>query len=285
LANYRVTYKRTFLLMCVMALLSGCGARMFFQMKERVLDEHLRLFLGGWGNSTALIHGGECFLVDVKTGDEARRMREVLEQQLGRDVRRIMITHSHFDHSGGLTLYPKAGSVLVHPNTRARLEKDGVRAAFAEVTGLVQLSLGDDIVQVRYLGRGHTDGDLVAFFPKRKLLVAGDLFFDGYEPFADDTMGGDLVALRQTLEHALELDFDDVVSGHGAVRKKADVKRVVEYLLAMEEAVRSEIAAGKTESDAVKDVTLDAWPRLPRVPTRTDREENVRAMYRLLSKR
>jgi glyoxylase-like metal-dependent hydrolase (beta-lactamase superfamily II) len=288
LANYGVTYKRTrwlFLAVWALAALSGCGLRMFFQMKEQVLDEHLRLFLGGWGNSTALLHGGEAFLVDVKTGDEAMRLREVLEVQLAREVRRIMITHAHFDHAGALDLYPSAGAVLVHPNTRARLERDGVRAAFTEVNDLVQLSLGGEVVQVRYLGKGHTDGDLVAFFPKRKLLVAGDLFFDGFEPFADETYGGDLLSLRLALEHALTLDFDDVVSGHGAVKKKADVKLTVEYLNAMEEAVRASVAAGRGEDETVKQVTLPAYPRLPRLPTRFDREQNVRAMYRLLTAR
>jgi glyoxylase-like metal-dependent hydrolase (beta-lactamase superfamily II) len=268
-----------------LALLSGCGFRMFFQMREQVLDEHLRLFLGGWGNSTALLHGGEAFLVDVKSGDEAMRLREILEVQLARDVKRIMITHAHFDHAGALDLYPSAGAVLVHPNTRARLERDGVVAPFVEVSDEVQLTLGGELVQVRYLGKGHTDGDLVAFFPKRKLLVAGDLFFDGFEPFADETFGGDLISLRLALEHALTLDFDDVVSGHGAVKKKADVKQVVEYLKAMEEAVRFQVAAGKTEDETVKQVTLSQYPRLPRVPTRFDREQNVRAMYRLLTAR
>src|SRR5438309_433587 len=85
-----------------------------------------------------------------RSRDEVRRLRQQLEERLGREVRRIMITHAHFDHSGGLHLYPSAGSVLVHPNTRARLEKDGVRAPFAEVSDQVQLTLGAETVQVRY---------------------------------------------------------------------------------------------------------------------------------------
>ncbi len=250
-------------------------------MHEEALDPHLRLFVGGGGNSTVLLHGTEALVVDVKMGDEARRLRHRIELDLAREVRRIVLTHAHFDHANGLELYPSAGAVLVHPNARARLEARGMHAPFVDVSDAVQLSLAGEQLEVRYLGVGHTDGDLVGFFPKRKLLIAGDLYVDGLEPIVDPSYGGDAMQLRRTLERVLELDFDEVVGGHGEPAKKEQVRAVVAYLKAMESEVSALVAQGRTEEQTVAEVKLAGFPELSSMPGR-GRSANVRQMYQAL---
>jgi glyoxylase-like metal-dependent hydrolase (beta-lactamase superfamily II) len=75
------------------------------------------------------------------------------------------------------------------------------------------IDLGNREVQVRFLGRGNTAGDAVAYLPKEKIVAAGDLvvypipyIYDGYP-----------TEWIQTLQNLSQLDADTIVPGHGPV--------------------------------------------------------------------
>jgi cyclase len=259
---------------------------MLLHVKAFELDKTLRVWLGGGGNSTVFLHGRTAFVVDVKFGDWAMRLRDDVERDLGRDVQRIMLTHAHFDHAGGLWAFPSAGAVLVHPNTRARLERSGVKAPFVEVERDVRLLLGPAEVHVMNIGSGHTDGDLIAYVPARGLLIAGDLFNTAAEPHVDEAFGGSLLGVKAALEAMLELDFERVVPGHGEIADRTAVEHEVAYLRELERLVQEARAKGLDEDATVREVKLpaqfdDIHPFLG-VATR---EKNVRRMWKGLEQR
>ena len=68
-------------------------------------------------------------------------------------------------------------------------------------------------VEILWLGRAHTDGDVFVFLPKEKVLVTGDALH-GWTPFMGDSYPYDWI---QTLDAAEKLDFDSVIGGHGDV--------------------------------------------------------------------
>jgi glyoxylase-like metal-dependent hydrolase (beta-lactamase superfamily II) len=262
----------------------GCGASALLHVKGLTLDKNLRVWLGGGGNSTVLLHGRSAFVVDVKLGDYALGLRNNVERDLGREVERIMLTHAHIDHAGGLWAFPNAGAVLVHPNTRARLEKGGVKARFVEVEKEVDLLLGGEEVQVLNLGSGHTDGDLVAYFPKRKLLIAGDLFNTAAEPHLDEGLGGSLLGVKAALENMLTLDFERVVPGHGEVTDRAALEHTLAYLTALQTAVEAARAKGLDEEATVREVKLgDEFSDIHNFLGVATREKNVRRMWKGLA--
>lgn len=262
------------------ALLLGCGTRMFLNTQVTAFDEHARAVLGGGGNSFVLLHAREAFVADVKFLGYAHDLQRSIEEELGRAVRRVLLTHAHTDHAGGLDAFSPA-VVLVHPNARRRLEASGVKAPWVEVEDEVVLFLGGEEVRVFAPGVGHTDGDLVAYLPGRKLLVAGDLLNAGFEPHVDGSTGGDVWALEKTLEGLLALDFEAVVPGHGEVMTRAQAQAQVDYLHALEQAVRESRARGRTEEQAVAEVALPQYA-LEEIPFSNDRQKNVRGMFRAL---
>ena len=257
---------------------------MFLHTKRVELDAHLRLLLGGGGNSLVFLHGREAFIADLKFGDYALTLRREVEQDLAREVSRVLLTHAHFDHAGGLFAFPSVSAVLVHPNARRRLEKKGVKARFIEVEREVRLMLGAEEMLALNLGSGHTDGDLVAYFPRRKLLVTGDLFTGLREPHVDEEFGGSLRGLQAALERALTLDVERIVPGHSDVTDRAALEHVVAYLRALEEAVRAAREKGLDEDATVQSVKLGAQfdDIQPFAPIAT-REKNVRRMYQGLA--
>lgn len=263
---------------------AGCGARMFLNVEAVSVDKGLRLWLGGGGNTVGVFHGRQALLSDLKLGDFALRLRREVEDELRLKVSRILLTHAHFDHAGGLKLYPGVGAVLAHPNTRKRLEADGVRAPFVDVDGEVRLYLGEEEVRVLNLGSGHTDGDLVAYLPKRKWLVAGDLVNENFEPRADEKFGGNVLLLSRTVRRMLELDFTELVPGHGQVMKRAQVEHFADYLTQAENAVRAELAKGLDEEAASRAVVLTGFDDIKESFFTSSRQGTLLAMARAVKK-
>src|SRR6266513_2735141 len=70
-------------------------------------------------------------------------------------------------------------------------------------------------VEILWLGRAHTDGDVWVFLPKEKVLVTGDVLH-GWTPFMGDSYPYDWI---RTLDVAEKLDFDYVIAGHGDVMR------------------------------------------------------------------
>lgn len=77
----------------------------------------------------------------------------------------------------------------------------------------LHIDLGNREVQLKYLGRGNTVGDAIAYLPKEKLLIAGDLV-DSPVPYL---YGGYPLEQIDTLKKMAALDFDTLVPGHGEV--------------------------------------------------------------------
>jgi cyclase len=69
------------------------------------------------------------------------------------------------------------------------------------------------IVQILWLGNGHTNGDVWVFLPKEKIIICGDALH-GWTPFMGDSYPFDWI---QTLDAAEKLDFDQALGGHGDV--------------------------------------------------------------------
>jgi glyoxylase-like metal-dependent hydrolase (beta-lactamase superfamily II) len=270
---------------CVTALLAGCATQQFLRVDERAVDRRLRFFLGGGGNSLVLSHGGEAFLVDTKFMGASKTLRHRVEHELGREVRRVLLTHSHFDHTDGLERYRALGPVLVHEATRRRLEAQGVRADWVEVSQPLELQLGDEVVRVWHPGRGHTDGDLVAYLARRKLLVTGDLITAVNEPVIDVAAGGDVLAFRHTVDSLLALDFVTALPGHGEPVGRDTLVRVRDYLAQIELEVAAAQARGFSEDEVVAEVRLVGAPALEPVPFGANREKTVRLMDRALRAR
>jgi len=97
--------------------------------------------------------------------------------------------------------------------------------------------LGGVEVRAFYMGRGHTNGDAVIYFPDLKTVHGGDLLH-GIAPFIDYGNGGSSSGWVGTLNNILALDFDTAIPGHGAIMDRSGV---VDFRNQME-AVRARMA-------------------------------------------
>jgi cyclase len=92
--------------------------------------------------------------------------------------------------------------------------------ALPNVTFDHELNLGDgeERVEILWLGRGHTPGDVVVYLPAQRVVASGDLLA-GDTPYIGIVTPQEWV---QTLDELRKLDFDFVIPGHGDVMHGKD---------------------------------------------------------------
>ena len=80
------------------------------------------------------------------------------------------------------------------------------------------LHRGSREIQIRFMGRAHTDGDVVVFLPKERMVATGDMITSALS-YTGDAFIEEWPA---TLEQVMTLDFDTVLPGHGNPFKGKD---------------------------------------------------------------
>ena len=94
-------------------------------------------------------------------------------------------------------------------------------------TDRMTLYRGGREIRIRYLGRGHTAGNVVVFLPREKVVMTGDFLTAGLsnmsESFPDEWV--------KSLDNLKALDFDTVLPGHGdAFTDKSKIGYFEDYM-------------------------------------------------------
>jgi len=112
-------------------------------------------------------------------------------------------------------------------------------------------------VQILWLGKGHTDGDVVVYLPAEKVIATGDLLH-GWMPYMADSHPYDWI---RTLEAAAALDFDQVIPGHGDVLAGKDRFRLwTRYFRDLMREAAEAYARGDTRAEAREKVAAALRP-------------------------
>jgi cyclase len=217
---------------------------------------NMYVIIGSGGNVAFLPTSEGVIVVDDKFAQDAPEIMAKVKSVTDKPVRYVLNTHQHGDHTGGNEAMLAANAeILIQKNARANMitaKQPGLpRITFSDEA---QVFLGGKEVQAHHLGRGHTNGDAVMYFPSERVLHTGDLFVNGGAPFIDGANGGSIKDWDKTIEKALQYDFDYVIPGHGPVAKKADLAKWVQTLASIRAHVKTACAGGA--SDAAKKVDL-----------------------------
>jgi len=222
--------------------------------------------------------GGERGLVVIDTRAThplADELRADLKQLPG-SVVAVVNTHGHWDHAfGNARFLPTpiwghvrcAAMILERGEPmRARLMREYPSEPFGEVeltppTDLFEdsalLELGDRQVDLRHLGRGHTDNDIVVRVPEASVLFAGDLLENAPAPGFGDSYP---LAWVDTGYALLGLVDGVVVPGHGDPFDRAFAARQVAELTALAQLARDAASGVIGLDEAIRRSPFPAEP-------------------------
>jgi glyoxylase-like metal-dependent hydrolase (beta-lactamase superfamily II) len=110
-----------------------------------------------------------------------------------------------------------------------RLSQAELRPTPPNVTLRTEMTLhrGGREIQIRYLGRAHTAGDVVVFLPRERIVITGDMLTATLSNMSDAFVDEWVT----TLEALKRLDFATVLPGHGeAFTDRAKIDYFQAYL-------------------------------------------------------
>lgn len=210
-----------------------------YQASAESVAPGIWLMTGGGANSILLEFADHLTLFEVPTNrawtqaiiDEARRVVP------GKPLTGAIISHHHFDHTGGLrtaiaeglTIITQTGNVEWFENIARRPVTHFPDALSRNPQGLKtqpvddHLRLSDDMMTVdvyRVVSNGHMANGLMAYVPEHELLIQGDLFDLNWQTyFWGDTYQANLDYRNIAVERDIPV--------HGRVQPISEVRRLI----------------------------------------------------------
>jgi glyoxylase-like metal-dependent hydrolase (beta-lactamase superfamily II) len=265
-------------------------ASMWTEIGDRVFVRRYKFFDQ---NIVAILGTGETLVVDTRTSPrQAEEIKADLRELTAPPVTVVVDTHGHSDHVFGNHSFrpcriwghhrcvPFMSAQSEHARAALIAQMPDMADEFANVvidppdqlfSDKATLEFGGRQVELRHLGRGHTDNDIVLVAQDADVVCAGDLLENGATPYFGDGFPMDW---PQTAQRLLDLVGEKtvVVPGHGdhAGQKFAEASLTAFTELAT---LARQIYAGQLDLEA-------ATTQAP-YPAKSAREPIARALAQL----
>ena len=205
-------------------------------------------------------------LVAEGQGTEANvsLLKAAVAKLTARPIKYVVIGSEHADHTGGDAAFGSGVTFLVHPKSKPAVERR-LRGPIETVADKRVVQLGPTEVDVLFLGRAHTGGDLELYLPREQILFMSEVFSNRIFPSMANGYPSEWI---ETLKKAEALKPAWFVPAHGFV----DSARILqEEELNYRAAIERIVSEGKRLHDRGVDVEnatasavlepYDAWTR------------------------
>jgi glyoxylase-like metal-dependent hydrolase (beta-lactamase superfamily II) len=230
------------------------------------------------GNQVFVEFAEFVIVFDAGSVVEARNLLGIIRERTDKPIRYVINSHFHPDHSAGAAIFAAEGAEVVAAAAGRHdfdgwVPKDFARKAQANPADYAGLSYapptrwvdaswtiddGAQRLEILHFGHGHTQGDLVGWMPRRRILFAQDLSTNGQHNLAN----ADLSGWISVLERLRALKPLVVVPGHKALTGPDNLRRSYRYLSELREQVRDMVALKMTYEQILETIDIpmyEAW--------------------------
>jgi len=244
------------------------------------LYDNVYLLQGAGGNMALQTGRDGLVLIDSSFSTSVPKVREAIAAVSHDSAEALINTHWHYDHTDGNEGMRAAGySIYAHKNTRERMSTPQTIQFFhlvmppSPAPALPSITFSDsmqawhngDSLDMVHFDPAHTDTDIYIHFQKANVLHVGDIWFNGFYPFIDESTGGAISGMINASAKALAVadGSTKIIPGHGPLGAKADLQKYHDMLSAVRDKVAALKAGGASEQEVVaKKPTADfdaAW--------------------------
>lgn len=226
-----------------------------------------------------ILVGDEGVLVADGQGSVAatKALVDAIAKITPKPIKYVVICSDHGDHTAGNASFPAGVTYIVHPTSKAILDRAAASRGDARggggrgnawqlpadaviVADKQSFTLGRDTFEVMFLGRAHTGGDLAVWLPQRRILFLSEIFLNRVFPAMRSAYPTEWL---RALDRAEAMKADVYVPGHGFT-ESGPVSR--EEIAAYHKALRAVIdeatrlhKAGVPAEDAVKQANFGEY--------------------------
>lgn len=281
---------------CLLGLLSAMASADEYSqvsIKTTQVAPGIYMLEGSGGNIGLSVGTDGVFMIDDQFAPLTEKIKKAIADITPQQVRFLINTHWHFDHTGGNENFGGSGAIIVaQDNVRERMLNGQMIEAFGkEVPPAAKIALpvitfdqevtfhwNDETLEVIHPAPAHTDGDAVIYFQKANVVHTGDLYFNGFYPFIDASSGGSVSGVIAGVATILaRIDENTrVIPGHGPLSNKAELqayhdmlKKVYDRVKVLKEVGKSaeEVVAAKPTRDFDADwgdgfLEIDQWVQI-----------------------
>ena len=245
------------------------------------LKDNLFVLKGGGGNTAVFVTTAGVVVVDTKNPGWGKPILDKIRELTDKPVTTIINTHTHGDHVSGNVEFPATVDVVTQENTKANMAKmlspGGPPAKATQTifeanggrglpkrtfTDKMTIGSGNDQIDLRYFGRGHTNGDAWVIFPALRVMHAGDIFSGKNIPILDAINGGSGVEMPDTLSKAADFatsaKIETIITGHSTQMTIADLREYSAFNGDFLSAVKDAKKAGTSADDLAAKWTVPA---------------------------
>jgi glyoxylase-like metal-dependent hydrolase (beta-lactamase superfamily II) len=184
-------------------------------------------------NSLIVVTTGGVVVVDGQGSvAKTRRLVERIATITPQPIKYVVIGADHADHVAGNSAFPAGVTFIAHPTSTAVIEAMAARPLPAggsrvpvpqeTVADKRVLTVGNTDMQILFLGRAHTGGDLVMYLPREGIFWMSEVFFNRLYPSVGGNRSGRPIEWIETIKKAQAFNAKMYVPNHGFV-DSADV--------------------------------------------------------------
>ena len=218
-------------------------------------------FQNNFHYSVFLVTPAGVIVTDPINADAATWLKAEIAKRFKQPVRYVIYSHDHRDHIAGGEVFAKDGAIVVAHERAKRIivgEKRPTAAPAVTFRRQMTIELGGKVVELRYVGRNHSDNMIVMNFPAERTLFAVD--FIPVKSVAFKTLPDSyLPEWERSLAMVEGMDFDILAPGHGRLGTKADVTAFKAYMHDLYTQVLAQARMGKSLDETKAAVDLSKY--------------------------
>jgi cyclase len=239
------------------------------------------MLVGPASNAAVQIGEDGVLVVDTMRDSDADAMVAEIRRLAGsKPIRWIINTHAHADHVGGNLKVAEAGESIIAGNFVGQagaesanyaqiISHENVEMQMAKAQPAVpvhamptdtffvnefELFFNGEAVQLIHVPNAHTDGDVMVFFRKSDVLVAGDLLVTTAFPIVSAQPRGNLAGVIAALNSMLDITVPAekqeggtyVIPGHGRLTDEADIVEIRDMTTVIRDRMQDAVKKGMT---------------------------------------